>query len=404
MTSTTGDPTAATLDWLTTKPGMKWHRHGADVLAAWVADMDFAPAAAITERLGEVLAAGDLGYRDWFPPGGSPLRALFAERMSERYRWAIDPGRNRELCDVVQGIEAALHVSTAPGDGVVLHTPAYPPFFASLAHMGRRVVDVPAQRTADGWGFDHEALATQLEADPTIRALLLCNPHNPTGHVFRVDELVELAALAERHDLLVISDEIHADLVHDPHRHQPIAALDDDIAARTVTVSSASKAFNLAGLRWAVMHLGHRPTLDALDGLPGHLLGAPNLMGVEATIAAWTDGAEWLDAIRRQLDRNRRRVVERLAALPGVDVSLPEATYLAWIDTTGLALGAEPYDIVRRAGVELSPGPSFGAQGAGFVRLNFATSAEVLEVVLDRVTGALSGAGDPPEQRVMPRR
>ena len=398
------DPAAASLGWLTAKPGVKWRRHGPDVLAAWVADMDFRPAPAITDRVRRVLDAGDLGYRDWFPPDGSPLRSLFAERMSERHGWAIAPGANRELCDVIQGVQAVLHVSTAPGDGVVVHTPAYPPFFATLAHMGRRIVDVPAQRTADGWAFDHDSLAARLEADPTIRALLLCNPHNPTGHVFRRDELDELARLAERHDLVVISDEIHADLVHDPHRHLPIAALGDDVASRTVTVSSASKAFNLAGLRWAVMHVGHRPTLDAIDALPPHLLGAPNLLGVEATIAAWTDGAPWLDAIRGQLDRNRHRVVERLGAIPGVDVGLPDATYLAWIDARGLRLGAEPHDVIRGAGVELSPGPTFGPNGAGFVRLNFATSAEVLEVILDRVAGALTGTGDPAEQRVTPRR
>src|SRR5512134_3287422 len=133
------DPAAASLDWLAAKPGVKWRRHGPDVLAAWVADMDFRPAPAITDRLRGVLDAGDLGYRDWFTPDGSPLRSLFAQRMSERHGWAIAPGASRELCDVIQGVQAVLHVSTAPGDGVVVHTPAYPPFFATLAHMGRRI-------------------------------------------------------------------------------------------------------------------------------------------------------------------------------------------------------------------------------------------------------------------------
>ena len=152
------------------------------------------------------------------------------------------------------------------------------------------------------------------------------------------------------------------------------------------------------------MHVGHRPTLDAIDALPPHLLGAPNLFGVEATVAAWTAGDPWLEHIRAQLDRNRRRVVERLGALPGVELCLPEATYLAWIDARGVQLGAEPHDVIRRAGVELSPGPSFGPHSAGFVRLNFATSADVLEVILDRVAGALSSTGDPPERVVTPRR
>jgi cysteine-S-conjugate beta-lyase len=384
-----------TQEWLAQKPGVKWRRYGPEMLAAWVADMDYPPAPAITARLRSVIDAGDLGYRDWFV-GGSPLRAMFTERMADRYGWSIDVGATRELVDVLQGIQASLHVSTAPGDGVVLHTPAYPPFLATLRHMRRRLVEVPAQRTEDGWRFDHEQLARRLEADPTIRAVLLCNPHNPTGHVFRSGELTELGALAERHDLLVISDEIHADLVYAPHRHQPIAGLPGPVGARTVTLSSASKAFNLAGLRWAIMHVGHRPTLDALDGLPAHLLGAPNLFAVEATMAAWAGGGRWLDEALRLLDRNRRRVVERLLAeVPGLDVAGPDATYLAWIDARPLALAEEPYEVVRRAGVELSPGPSFGAGGAGFVRLNFATSPGVLDAVLDRVAGALAGTGNP---------
>jgi len=389
------DPGAVSLSWLRGKPGAKWARPGPDVLAAWVADMDFAPAPAIRDRLQAVIDSGDLGYPNWEPLGCSPLRELLVERMARRHDWQIGAGEVRELCDVMQGVQAALHAHTAPGDGVVLHTPAYPPFLAGFAHMGRRIVEVPAQRTGAGWSFDHGALAATLRRDPGVRTILLCNPHNPTGHVFTDAELSELAELAERHDLLIVSDEIHGELVYPPHRHRPIAALGDDVARRTVTVTSASKAFNLAGLRWAAMHVGHRPTLEALDRLPPHLLGAPNVMAVAATMAAWTDGDPWLAGILGLLDRNRRHLVERLTAeVPGLDVAAPDATYLAWLDCRALALPDEPYVVVRRAGVELSPGRAFGVTGAGFVRLNFATSPEVLDAVIDRVAGALAGTGD----------
>jgi cystathionine beta-lyase len=363
------------------RPGTKWASVDGR-LAAWIADMDFPVAPAISARLVD-LARRDVGYPWWPGIGRSALPERFAARMGERFAWPVDPARLHELADVMQGVVLAIHHLTAPGDGVVLHVPAYPPFLRAIEGTGRRVVGVPA-RVVDGrWTFDHDELDARL-ATERASLLLLCHPHNPTGHVFDRAELTRVAEVAARHGLAVVSDEVHADLVHPPHGHVPFAALGEDVASRTITVTSSSKAFNLAGLRWAILHAGHDGFRDALRSLPSHYLGAPGLMAVAATEAAWTEGDGWLAAVRRHLDANRRRLGELLAArLPAIRYLVPDATYLAWLDCRDLGLGDDPADEFRRRGVELSPGPAFGTEGLGFARLNFATSAPVLEQVVD---------------------
>lgn len=369
------------LEDLRARPGAKWHRPSGR-LAAWVADMDFPVAPAIRDRLVE-LATTDVGYPDWPHSGRSHLPELFAERMSRRNGWAPDHARLHELDDVIQGVRIAVHHLTEPGDGIVVHTPAYPPFFDSIEKMGRRTVEVP-------FPFDHDDLDRRLEAERAAM-MILCHPHNPTGHVFDRGELTAIAELAARHDLVVVSDEIHADLVHGRQEHVPFASLGAEVAARTVTVSSASKAFNLAGLRWAVLHAGHDPLQRIVSALPPHYLGAPNVMAVAATEVAWSQGDDWLEAVRTVLDENRRRLVDLVQRyLPGVRYRVPEATYLAWLDCRELEMGDDPAMVFREHGVELSPGPTFGSQGRGHVRLNFATSPTVLEQVVATMGTALS--------------
>ena len=375
------------LTWLRAKSGAKWHKH-AGQLAAWVADMDFPPAPAIAQALRRRADAGDLGYPDWgYPDPRSPVCQLFVDRSARRYGWQVDVGEVRELCDVVQGVQLALHLGTAPGDGVVLHTPSYPPLWKTLQHMGRRQIDVPAHVTADGVTFDYDELEQRLSTEPA-RALLLCHPHNPTGHRFDRDELVRLAHIAQRHDLLIISDEIHADLTYAPGVHLPIAALSADIAARTVTLHSASKAFNIAGMRHAVAHIGPTAIRRQMAELPDHLLGAINMVAADVTLAAWRDSDEWLEAVMAHLDRNRRLLATLLAEhLPQVVYRMPEATYLAWLDCRSTGHGDEPFEQFRRRGVQLSPGPDFGPAGDGHVRLNFATSATILTTIVEQMVG-----------------
>jgi cysteine-S-conjugate beta-lyase len=375
------------LDWLRAKPGTKWHAHPGQ-LAAWVADMDFPP----FEGLGEVLRrradSGDLGYPDWgYPRPRSPVCALFADRAARRYGWQFDAAEVREFCDVTQAVQVALHLATSPGDGVVLHTPSYPPLWRALAHMDRRQVDVPAHVTSEGVAFDYDELERQLDRSPA-RALLLCHPHNPTGHRFDRDELMRLIDIAQRHDLLIVSDEIHADLTYEPAAHVPVASLSPAAASRTVSIHSASKAFNVAGMRHAVAHVGPELLRQHMAALPDHLMGSINIAAAGVTEVAWRDGDQWLAAVLAYLDRNRHALASLLAEhLPAVTYRVPDATYLAWLDCRALGDGDAPFEQFRRRGVQLSPGPDFGPSGAGHVRLNFATSAAVLTTIVQQMSG-----------------
>ncbi|GAA3159388.1 aminotransferase class I/II-fold pyridoxal phosphate-dependent enzyme [Planomonospora alba] len=373
-----------TLDDLTDRDGAKWSSAGPGVIPAWVADMDFPVAPAVREALIR-RARGDLGYPSWLDRlGDGPLAEAFAERMERRYGWHADPGHVRSFTDINQALQVVLHLATRPGDAVALHVPTYPPFLQTLADMDRPPLPIPLEPAGDSWGFDTDALAARL-AEGRCRVLLLVNPQNPTGRSFTRRELTDLAELAERHDLLVVSDEIHADLTHAPARHVPFATL---LPERTVTLTSATKAFNLGGIRCSVAHLGAPAVREALSAQPRHLYGAAHVFGVDATVAAWRDGDDWLERVRALLDRNRRLVAERLPQ--GVGYRVPDATYLAWLDFRGLGTGEDPADLLQReARVMLSQGPPFGPGGEGFARLNFATSEPVLSEVLDRIARAV---------------
>lgn len=374
------------LDWLHAKPGAKWHRHPGD-LAAWVADMDFPPPPVVSAALQALLDSGDLGYPDHLPDP-SPASAAFVGRCSARYGWHPDAASLRELNDVTQGIQIALHHHTQPGDGVVVLLPSYPPFLRTVNNMGRRLVGVPGHRSAasgTGWEFDYPSFEQSLAAEPA-KVLLLCHPQNPTGHVFDEAELRHLADIAERHDLLIISDEIHADLTYAPRRHVPMAMVAPD---RTVTIHAASKAFNLAGLRYAIMHIGPTALRDSVMAAPDHLYGEANMFGAEAARVAWTEGDPWLEAVMVHLDRMRHLTAELLAEhLPGIVYTPPAATYLAWLDCRALGLGDDPSRAFAARGVQVNEGPEFGELGIGHTRLNFATSAHVLREVVRRMAAS----------------
>jgi len=271
------------------------------------------------------------------------------------------------------------------GDAVAVHGPTYPPFHHTVGAMGRKRVDVPFVRTPAGWSPDVAGLADAVAAHD-CRALLLVNPHNPTGRVLTHDELAGIAEIARKHDLLVISDEIHAELAFAPHRHVPFASLDADAAARTVTLTSASKAFNLAGLRCSVAHFGPRRLLALRDAEPTELYGAVSTLGVVAALAAWRHGTEWQERLLRVLDRNRRTVAEAISSWTDDPDPMPQATYLYWFSADALGVGDDPLaEVLARARVKLSGGPVFGEEGRRHLRLNFATSMGVLSEALDRI-------------------
>lgn len=375
------------LAWLRAKQGVKWHRPGPDLLPAWVADMDYPVAPPVREAIEAALDRGDLGYPDW---PVHPLAQPFAQRMAARYSWEPDPDHIRGVTDLISALQIVLHLATRPGDGVVAHTPNYPPFPATVTGMGRRLVAAPMVPEGAGWTWDHTRLEREAAA---ARVLLLVNPHNPTGRVFTREELQRFADLAEEHDLLVVADEIHADLAHAPHRHVPFASLSPDAAERTVTVTSATKAFNIAGLRTAVAHVGPTSLRAAWDAEPPDLHGALNVLGVEATRAAWTHGDAWLSALNAHLLAQRDHLTSRLHGT-GVDLRPPEAGYLAWLDLARLALPEQPGSFLRaHAGLELAEGSEYGPGNTHRLRLNFATSRTLLDEAIDRMLAALAVLG-----------
>ena len=374
----------ASIDSLRRRRGIKWTKFGDAVLAAWVADMDFDPPSHVVDAMSKMLEDGDLGYS----AAVDDLPDAFVAWQQRHHGWTPDPGRIQTFTSVLQALEVVLWNCTAPGDGVVVFTPIYHPFLHAIADSGRRLVDVPLG--PDGWRLDADRLAAAI--DPTTRLVLLCNPHNPVGRVFDTPELAAVAEVAEQHDLLVISDEIWGDITYDVDHRVLADVAPDQLAGRLVTLGSASKSFGLAGLRCAVAHVDHPPLSERFAQMPRHLYGAPSTIGVEGTLAAWTHGDDWLADTRQRLAARRQQLAQRVADdLPGVSLDQPDGTYLAWLDFRAAGIGDDPAEwLLAHAGVALSPGPQFGTGGDGFARINFATSADILDQILDRIAEALA--------------
>jgi cystathionine beta-lyase len=373
---------ALSLDELRRRRSEKWRRYPEDVLPAWVAEMDFPLPPPVRAALLEAVERDDCGYAN-----AGELPEVFARFAAERWDWRVDPARVHVVPDVMTGVAEVLRALTEPGAPVVVNPPVYPPFFNVTREIGRRVVEVPlaADRHLDLDGIER-ALAAGA------RAILLCNPHNPTGTVFTEDELAGVAALAARHGALVVSDEVHAPLTLPGAAHRPFLALSGGAAETGLAVVSASKAWNVAGLKCALVVAGSERMEREYARVPQHVRYHTGHLGVLASIAAYRDGADWLAGLLRQLDANRRRLAGLLAEqLPGVRYEPPQAGYLAWLDCRALDLGDDPAEaFLERGRVALTPGPPFGEAGKGFARLNFGTSSGLLAEAVRRM--ALSAA------------
>ncbi len=367
--------------------GEKWSQYPEDVLPLWVADMDFPVAEPIRRVLRFAVDRSDLGYP--IHPAPTDIPDLTAERMQRLYGWSFAPSRVEILSDVVQGMYTAVHQFTDPDDGIVVQPPIYPPFFGSVRKTRRRLDENPLVLGANGYEVDADGL--RAVGDDRTRALLLCNPHNPSGRAFRREELEAIAEIAIARDWLVVADEIHQDLVWQGFEHVPFASLSPEIEARTITLTAASKAFNIAGLRCAVAIFGSDELKRRFNGLPRHIRGGIGTLGIESLHAAWRHSEPWLDATRAYLEANRAHLVDVVASeFPGIVFHPPEATYLAWLDCRALDLQPSPFRFfLEEAKVALSDGPSFGAGGEGFVRINFATSRAILDEALERMAKAL---------------
>jgi cysteine-S-conjugate beta-lyase len=371
--------TELSLERLRRRRSIKWSRYADDVLPAWVAEMDFPLAAPVKRALAEAIELGDCGY-----PNPAPLGEAFAGFAQRRHGWKVEPAAVSPAADVVGALTAVLKEVAEPGDRVVVNTPVYHPFFAAVEEAGCELVEVPlAGAELDVGGID------RAFADGA-RALILCSPHNPLGSVPNREQLEAIAAAADRCDAWVLADEIHAPLTLPGADHLPFLAVSAAARRRGIAFWSASKAFNIAGLRCAEIVTASAEAAAVIERLPVSATHCGHL-GAIGSIAAFDEGGPWLDRVLAVLDRNRALLAELLAQrLPEVGYEPPRAGYLAWLDFRGLGLGPDPSQpILERGRLALSPGPQFGPQGAGFARLNLGTSPALVEEAVARICRAL---------------
>jgi cystathionine beta-lyase len=358
----------------------RWERYPADVIPLWVADTDFRAPPAVLAAIARRAAHGVLGYTT--PP--AELRDAVIERMQRLYGWRVEPGWIVFVSGVVPGLHLAARHLTRPDEHALVPTPVYHHLKRSLEAAPRAHTDVPLVLQNGRWVWDEEFLGSA--AQPNTRLLFLCNPQNPGGTIFTRDELARLAAFAEKHDLVICSDEIHADILLDQGKpHVPIASISPEASRRTVTLISPNKAFGFPGAGCAFAVIENAELRRAFSTDHHATIHDPSVFGYEASLAAYRECGEWLAAQLDYLRANRDLVEREIAAMPGLQMAHLEATYLAWIDASGLGV-ADPYQHFLQHGVALSPGAQFGAPG--FVRLNFGTQRARLAQALQRMKSA----------------
>lgn len=367
---------------------MKWQRYG-DALPLWVADMDFPTPEPVLTALRERVAHGVFGY------GALPeaLTETLCARMADLYQWMVTPEQIVYLPGLVCGLNVVCRAVGEPGDEVLVQTPVYPPFLAAPGNQERQLVTAELTLETDGkrlyYTFDDTVLAAAISAH--TRLFIVCHPHNPVGRAFNNEELIRLATLCERHDLTVCSDEIHCDLLLDGRRHTPLATLSPEIARRCITLMAPSKTFNIPGLG-ASFAIIQNPQLrqcfkQALRGIVPDV----NILGLTAALAAYQHGGDWLRELLLYLTANRDYLADTvIRALPGIQATVPEATYLAWLNCRDAGIPGNPqHFFLEQAGVALNDGATFGPGGEGFVRVNFACPRARLAEGLERMRGAL---------------
>ncbi|HEX6527867.1 MAG TPA: aminotransferase class I/II-fold pyridoxal phosphate-dependent enzyme [Streptosporangiaceae bacterium] len=379
------DTTTAAM--LRARGSFKWTAPGPDGFGAAVAEMDFGAAPPILAALAGLSADANFGY---LPPFlADELAAACAEFQQRRFGWAVDPVWIHHVPDVIKALEIAITHFSRPGSPVILPTPAYMPFLVVPGFLGREIIQVQMRDHVGFFTLDLDAIEDAFRAGGHL--LIFCNPYNPLGRVFSTDEMVQLTDAVQRHGGRVFADEIHAPLVYPGMQHIPYASTSDAAASHTLTATSASKAWNLPGLKCAQVILTNEPDRRRWEQMgPFATYGASN-PGVVANIAAFRHGETWLDDVLAYLDDSRHLLTDLLSRhLPQVRYRPPDGTYLAWLDCAALDLPCSPGELVTdRARVTVVDGPAFGAGGAGAFRFNFATPQPILTEMVEHIATAL---------------
>jgi len=370
----------------------KWRMYDRDVLPLWVADMDFKSPEPVIRALCERVEHGVFGYPNALygkPEEGAEMRQVIVERLERLYGWSNAPQDIVFVPGVATGFNLACHAVATPDGGVLVQTPVYPPILMApkLAKMARQEAKLN-QDGEGGYYIDEQAFEAAV-TDQT-RLFILCNPHNPVGRVFRLEELERLAEACLRKGVVICSDEIHCDLVYDGHRHIPLASLDPEIAQNTITLMAPSKTFNMPGLKFSFAIIQNAELRKKYQHAGKGLVGWINVMGWVAAMAAYCEGQEWYEQLMRYLAANRDYLYDYIRnELPGIQMVRPEGTYLAWLDCRQAGTEGNPYEFFLQKGrVAFNDGLTFGAGGEGFVRLNFGCPRSVLAEALGRIKKA----------------
>jgi cystathionine beta-lyase len=381
--------TAHNLAELHTHRSEKWRGFPHDVLPLPVAEMDFPVAEPIKAILTEMVSHSDLGYLGPIPELGLGFKKFAAER----WNWTVDEKQVHAATDVGVAVVEILRVFTQPGDSILLSSPVYHNFYTWIKETHLNLVDVPFERTGDEainpWVINWQAIESAYASG--IKVHLLCSPHNPLGFIYTKQDLLKIVALAKKHDVLVISDEIHAPLTFPGEIFVPILSLGADAEAVSVCVTAASKGWNIAGLKCAILISQNEQMNPKLANLAPAMHYRASLLGGFATAVAFADGTVWLDTVIAQLDHNRHLIKKLLAEkLPTVRYHIPQNSYLAWLDVESLNLGVDPsVTLIEKGRVAFNPGHAFGKQCDQYVRLNFATSPEIITEAIDRIARAV---------------
>jgi cystathionine beta-lyase len=376
---------AMSLPDLRKRKSVKWRQFPSDVLPLPVAEMDFPIAEPIKAALRDMIDRSDTGYLGPFPE----MFEAFASFSQSRWNWQVDVSQMRTATDVGVGTVEVLRTLMNHGDRVMLNSPVYDNMWRWVAEVGATLVDVPLIEESSGLTLNLSAIESEYKAG--IKVHILCHPHNPVGAIFTRESLTLLAELAQRYGVYIISDEIHGPLVYQPREFTPFLAVSDAAREVGITITSASKGFNLAGLKCAVIITNSAAIKEKINSMPISVAFRASLFGAAAATAAFKDGASWLEGILNSLNENRqliRNIID--TQIPAIKYRVPDFGYLAWLDLSALNLGDDPSKVILERGkVALNGGHMYGPKHLQFVRFNFGTSPEIITEAFDRILASL---------------